>query len=127
MGEEEEMAEELIGIMAVAGGVALERVMCWRRRTVMNTRPREHANHDFLIGLVTGSVIGAGLAILFAPQRPSKFLHQVTGAAADLGNAASRRYQDVTARVAAMASNTGHPSGHRVRRTSRGKIQLHKK
>ena len=121
------MAEELIGITAVACGVALERVMYWRRRTVMNTRPQEHANHDFLIGLMTGSVIGAGLAILFAPQRASKLLQHVTGAATDLGNAASRRYQDVTARVAAMASNTGHTAGHRARRTSRGKIQLHKK
>jgi gas vesicle protein len=66
----------------------------------MNTRPQENGNHDFLIGLITGSVIGAGLAILFAPRLASELRQRVTDSATDLGDAASRRYQDVTTRVA---------------------------
>ncbi len=59
-------------------------------------------NHDFLIGLMTGSVIGAGLAIWFAPRMASELRQRVTDSATDLGNAASRRYQDVTTRVAGV-------------------------
>ena len=66
----------------------------------MNTRPQGNANRDFLIGLMTGSAIGAGLAILFAPRLGSELRQRVTDSATDLGNAASRRYQDVTTRVA---------------------------
>ena len=32
----------------------------------MHTRPESGGNNGFLIGLVTGGVIGAGLAIVFA-------------------------------------------------------------
>jgi gas vesicle protein len=66
----------------------------------MNTRSQTHANHNFLIGLMTGSAIGAGLAILFAPRLASELRQRVTDSATDLGNAASRRYQDVTTRIA---------------------------
>jgi gas vesicle protein len=66
----------------------------------MNTHVQENANHHFLIGLMTGSVIGAGLTMLFAPRLASELRQRVTDSATDLGNAASRRYQDVTTRVA---------------------------
>ena len=66
----------------------------------MNTRPQEHANRDFLIGLIAGGAIGAGLALLFAPRLGSELRQRVTDSATDLGNAASRRYQDVTGRIA---------------------------
>jgi gas vesicle protein len=66
----------------------------------MNTQLPENANHHFLIGLMTGSVIGAGLTMLFAPRLASELRQRVTDSATDLGNAASRRYQDVTTRVA---------------------------
>ena len=61
--------------------------------------PQENGNHHFLLGLMTGSVIGAGLAIWFAPRLASELRQRVTESATDFGNAASRRYQDVTARV----------------------------
>ena len=73
----------------------------------MNTRPQEHANHDqknanhdLLIGLITGGVIGAGLAILLAPRLASELRQRVTDSASDLSNAASRCYEDATTRVA---------------------------
>lgn len=66
----------------------------------MDTRLQENANHSFLIGLVTGGVIGAGLAILCAPRLASELRQRVTDSATDLGNAASQKYHDVTTRVA---------------------------
>lgn len=66
----------------------------------MNTQPQENANHDFLIGLMTGSVIGVGLAILFAPRLASELRQRVADSATNLGKAASQRYQNVTTRVA---------------------------
>jgi gas vesicle protein len=66
----------------------------------MNTRPENGGNNGFLIGLITGGAIGAGLAILFAPRLASELRERVTDSATDLGHAASRRYQDVTTRVA---------------------------
>ncbi len=66
----------------------------------MNTQLRENGNYDFLLGLMTGSVIGAGLAMLLAPRPASELRQRVTDSATDLGTAASRRYRDVTTRVA---------------------------
>ena len=66
----------------------------------MNTRPENGGSNGFLIGLITGGAIGAGLALLFAPRLASELRERVTDSATDLGDAASRRYQDVTTRVA---------------------------
>jgi gas vesicle protein len=66
----------------------------------MSTQPQENGNHHFLFGLMTGSVIGAGLAMLLAPRLESELRQRVTDSATDLPNLASRRHQDVTTRVA---------------------------
>jgi gas vesicle protein len=65
----------------------------------MNTQPQDNGSHHFLFGLMTGSVIGAGLAMLLAPKLASELRQRVTDSATDLGNAASRSYRDVTTRV----------------------------
>lgn len=69
----------------------------------MNTRIQDNnANHggSFLMGLITGSAIGAGLAIYFAPRLASELRQRVTDSTADLRNAASEGLQDVATRVA---------------------------
>ena len=68
----------------------------------MSTQPQENGNHHFLFGLMTGSVIGAGLTMLLAPKLASELRQRVTESATDLGNAASRSYRDVTTRVAGV-------------------------
>ena len=60
------------------------------RTVITDTRPQQSANHDFLIGLMTGSAIGAGLAILFAPRLTSE--HQgASDPATDPGHPMSPR------------------------------------
>lgn len=69
----------------------------------MNTRIQDNnTNHggSFLMGLITGSAIGAGLAIYFAPRLASELRQRVTDSTADLRNAASEGLQDVATRVA---------------------------
>jgi hypothetical protein len=48
----------------------------------MKTRPQESANRDFLIGLMSGSAIGAGVAMLFAPRPTSKLRRRFTAVSA---------------------------------------------
>src|SRR6266571_5318667 len=66
----------------------------------MNAQRQENGSHHFLFGLMTGSALGAGLAMLLAPRLASELRQRGTDSATGLGNAASRRYRDVTSRVA---------------------------
>ena len=53
----------------------------------------------FTIGLITGGIIGAVLALAFAPRAGADLRRSVAGTASNLGTAASDRYQDASARV----------------------------
>ena len=69
----------------------------------MNTRIQDNnTNHggSFLMGLITGSAIGAGLAVYFAPRLASELRQRVTDSTTDLRNAASEGLQNVATRVA---------------------------
>ena len=68
----------------------------------MNTRPENGGNNGFLIGLITGGVIGAGLAIAFAPRLASELRQRLTASATDLSHAASQGYQEVSTRIAGV-------------------------
>jgi gas vesicle protein len=69
----------------------------------MNTRIQDNnTNHggSFLMGLITGSAIGAGLAVYFAPRLALELRQRVTDSTTGLRNAASKRFQGVATRVA---------------------------
>jgi gas vesicle protein len=59
-------------------------------------------NNGFLVGLMTGGMIGAGLAIAFAPRAGSKLRQRVKASATDLRDAASLGYEDVSACIAGV-------------------------
>lgn len=56
------------------------------------------ANHRFLIGLVTGAVLGVAAALVAGPRIASE-LKRATGAARTLGNKTAARYQKASTRV----------------------------
>ena len=69
----------------------------------MDTRIQDNtSNHggSFLLGLITGSAIGAGLAIYFSPRLALELRQRVTDSTTGLRNAASERFQSAATRVA---------------------------
>jgi gas vesicle protein len=71
----------------------------------MITREESGRGNLFLVGLMAGTAIGAGLALAFAPRMASEIRERLTGSATDLGQAASRGYQRVSTRVADAVEN----------------------
>ncbi len=55
----------------------------------------------FMVGLLTGTVLGAGLGMLLAPKSGSELRGQLSESASTIGRAASDQYQ----KVAGVAGN----------------------
>jgi gas vesicle protein len=72
----------------------------------MDTRIQDNtSNHggSFLLGVMTGSVIGAGMAIYFSPRLALELRQRLTDSTAGLRNAAAERFQSAATRVADVA------------------------
>lgn len=65
----------------------------------MNAQMQEHRDYGFVIGLLTGTFVGAGLAIWLAPRLASELRERMTDSARSLGKRASDQYQQASARV----------------------------
>ena len=52
-----------------------------------------HGGSSFVIGLLTGTVLGAGLGLLFAPKAGSELRGQISERAGQLANTASDGYR----------------------------------
>jgi len=65
----------------------------------MNSYTQERRDNGFVIGLLAGTCLGAGLAMLFAPGSGSDLRQQMADTAKDLGERASHQYQQVSTRV----------------------------
>lgn len=67
----------------------------------MNAQTQEHRHRDFgfVIGLATGTLVGAGLAMWLAPRSAAELRERLTDSAKGLGQRASERYQQAGARV----------------------------
>jgi len=65
----------------------------------MNAHLQENRDYGFVIGLLTGTVVGAGLAMWLAPRLASELRSRMTDSARDLGQRASEQYQQASTRV----------------------------
>ena len=61
--------------------------------------PQNRRDHGFLSGLVTGTFVGAGLAMWLIPRATSELRRRVAGSAKAIGTRASERYQQASGRV----------------------------
>jgi len=65
----------------------------------MNAHTQEHRDYGFVIGLLTGTFVGAGLAMWLAPRSASELRQRMTDSAKSLAKRASERYQQANTRV----------------------------
>lgn len=65
----------------------------------MNAHRQERRDYGFAIGLFTGTVVGAGLAMWFAPRIAAALRERVTDSARSFGERASEQYQQASTRV----------------------------
>jgi gas vesicle protein len=66
---------------------------------------QEHRDHGFVLGLLTGTFVGAGLAIWFAPRLAAELRERMAESARNLGERASHQYQQASARVGATVDD----------------------
>jgi gas vesicle protein len=64
-----------------------------------DVRHEDHRARTFLAGLAIGALVGAGVALLFAPQSGEETRHAVARKAKHLARDARDRYDDVKEKV----------------------------
>ena len=65
----------------------------------MNPHQQEQGHYGFIVGLLTGTAIGAGLAMWLAPRGAAELGQRLTDSARSLAERASDRYRQTSARV----------------------------
>ena len=71
---------------------------------------------SFMLGLITGAMLGAGLAILFAPRRGSELRSQLSDAATTVATNASRTYRQAADAASEWAERGREVGGQAVRK-----------
>ena len=69
----------------------------------MDTQTQPRRGYGFVIGLVTGTFVGAGLAAWLAPRAAAELRDRVTGSAKRLGKRAVEQYRDASGRIVEAA------------------------
>lgn len=77
---------------------------------------REEGGGSFLMGLLAGTVLGAGLGMLFAPKAGSELRSQIGDQAGRLRDAANETYSQATEKVSQMVDR-GREAYDRARST----------
>lgn len=67
----------------------------------LTAKYRNGHGSGFLLGLIAGAAVGAGLGLLFAPRAGSELRGRLAELPANLGDAASKGYRQASARVGA--------------------------
>lgn len=78
---------------------------------------REEGSGSFLMGLLAGTVLGAGLGMLFAPRPGSELRNQLTEQAGRLRSTANDTYHQASEKVSQMVDR-GREAYDRARSTA---------
>jgi gas vesicle protein len=65
----------------------------------MDGHTQERRNYGFVIGLMTGTLVGAGLAMWLVPRAAAEIRKRMTGSAKSFGKRAAEQYQQASARA----------------------------
>jgi gas vesicle protein len=71
----------------------------------MKTYQPEHGRHAFVVGLLAGTCVGAGLAMWLAPRGASELGKRLGDSARDLGERAAEGYEQAGARVSSAVAD----------------------
>lgn len=78
----------------------------------------ERDEHDgggsFMMGLLTGTVLGAGLGILLAPKSGRELRHDIGEGASTLGRAATEQFKRASDAAGGAMSRTRDAAGHGI-------------
>ena len=85
--------------------------------SVTNTNAQSTRDRGFFIAVIAGGVVGAGLAMYFAPRAASELRKRMSGSARKLRDAATERYQQTSARV-------GEAVGEITRKSQAGRAEV---
>ena len=69
----------------------------------MDTQTGRHRDFGFVIGLLTGACVGAGLAVWLVPRAAAELRERMTDSAGRFGKRAAKHYRDASSRVADAA------------------------
>jgi gas vesicle protein len=67
----------------------------------MNADTPEHQDHRFVMGLMAGTFVGAGLVAWLAPRATSELRQRIVESAKSCGQQASEHYRQASTRVGA--------------------------
>ncbi len=70
----------------------------------MTAHTQTHRDYSFGIGLVTGVLVGVGLAMWLAPRSASELRQRMADSARNLGQRASDQYRQTSSRVSDAAA-----------------------
>lgn len=87
----------------------------------IDTQMPPSRGYNFLLGMVTGSLVGAGLAVFFAPKLRAELRQRATDTADALGKRAADQYRQASSRVVELTDELTK-RGNRVRDDVAGAI-----
>lgn len=73
----------------------------------VSTRRREYRVDGFVVGLLAGTVVGAGLTMWLAPRTRWELRQRLAGSARSLGQRASEQYEEARVRVGGAVDELG--------------------
>jgi gas vesicle protein len=82
----------------------------------MNAYTREHPDYGFVLGLLTGTLLGAGLVMWLAPRSASELGERISESARSLGEEASARYRQASSRLGEAVDELTRKGGETIDR-----------
>jgi gas vesicle protein len=73
----------------------------------MNLIRDDRGDFTFTLGMLAGTVVGAGLTLWLAPRASSEMRQRLTASAESLGQRASERYRQASTQLATVVEDIG--------------------